>query len=233
MGRPRGNSRARTAGPPPPWTPAAYSPVGRWSATDVLLSGASVTAFADIGSGGHDATQANAANQGTYAAAGNPAGGPQVAFDGSDYYKTSAFATAQPVSYIAAIKSTWTANWDVVFDGIAAPDLHMVAIDNSGVNAYLQVGVTVVNGAGLATVGAWQVLACVFDGASSSIASNAGAPITGALDAGVQGGITIGADSGAASVAEMVFYSLDMVPHALTDAERTKSNDYYHGKVGA
>lgn len=217
---------------PPPWTPAALGPVGRWSATDVLTSGAAVTAFVDLGSGGHNATQALAANQAQYSAAGNPAGGPQVTFDGDDYYQTAAFEIAQPFAFVMALKPTYTADYDVYFDGLALPKRCAIYTGN-GSELTVHTNLTSRSTPAMVTNNAWQVSDVLASGASSALALNGGAQTTLALTGESINGVAIGAQGGGTNGAKMVFYALDMVSRALTAGERASANSYYHSKVGA
>lgn len=160
--------------------------------------------------------QATTTKQPAYSLAAGPNGLPALTFDGTDdFLAVATFGLAQPATYYLLLKQiSWTSG-DRIFDGStvnqgtmlqsnpgSTPDINIASGSNVGPISNL-------------AVGAWGVMAAVFNGASSSVQLNLGTPVTGDSGAANPGGLTLGADGPAAAftlnsniaVAEWVVYS--------------------------
>jgi len=121
-------------------------------------------------------------------------GRSSILFDGSaDYLKTNAFTLNQPETvYLAFKQVSWTSA-DMIYDGNAA---NSMGLQQGGVTPQIQLNTDATAFVGPAAgpaVGAYGVVASIFNGASSSFQVNLGAATTGTLNATNAGAFTLGA----------------------------------------
>lgn len=193
--------------------------------TGITSATSLVSQWNDQSGNGRHLKQATGTNQPTVQADGS------ILFDGVDnYLKCDAFTFNQPETiYILGKQVTWTINdrWmdgdtvnsGVIYQNAVTPDLSLFAGDGPAAT-----------NAGLA-VDTYGVIAAVFNGASSLLQINNGAPTTGnPLTAGL-GGFTLGATAtpnnyGNIQVKEVILYA------AAHDADTRRRVIRYLGQVG-
>lgn len=198
--------------------------------TPVTATGQTVGMMKDKSGNGNHATQAGAGKP-TYQVDGS--GNPFLSFDGVSNFLTATFTLAQPFDHISAIRQiSWTSALRL-FDGAtvntagisqqtASPQLAMFA--GSGWTA---------NNSGCA-IGSNAVLSARFNGASSSLIANNGAPTTG--DAGVSadtGGLTLGACGGNLGFfANFALYGLVVRQGTMAAGDLANMHTYLGRKAG-
>jgi hypothetical protein len=155
------------------------------NAATVTINQTAVAIPAYIGKG-HPLVQGIAASRPAYTL------GAGLTFDGTaDFLKATAWTLNQPTTvYMIVQQVSWT-DFDYLFDGNTVSS---GAIRQSPATPSLQV----IAGSGVATntnlaIGAYGVVAAVFNGASSSLKVNNTAETTGNPGAGNMGGFTLGA----------------------------------------
>lgn len=147
--------------------------------------------------------------------------------DGVDDWLRASFAIAQPFDRISAIRQiSWTSN-DRIFDGITAGSGRLYQASATP-QLYLTGGVV---GTSSLAIGATGVVSERHNGASSHLAVNNGAAVTG--DAGIVApdGIDIGATAGAAA-GNFRLYGVVMIGRALTEAETIQLRRFMAAKSG-
>jgi hypothetical protein len=192
----------------------------------ITVTGAGVSQWNDQTANGRHLKQGTDANRPALQADGS------ILFDGlAHFLKCDAFTLAQPETvYILFRQVTWTSG-EKVYDGNTLnAGTHFQRTAGASPELAVHAGSTVgaITDIGINTYG---VTCCVFNGASSSIQGNSGAPTVGNAGAAGMGGFTLGA-SGASTlfgniqVKEVIIYA--DAHDALT---RTKVIRYL-GRVG-
>ena len=190
-------------------TPAAWYR----NATGVISAGGFASEWGDYSGNSHPLLQTVGTNQPAYSAG-------VFTGDGVDnFMQTAAFTLNQPAHIFAvARQDSWT-DGDVLLAGIGNdPRIYQVTA-TPNIAAYSGANV---NANPDPVIGAWAIVAVLFNGASSSIKIDANAAVTGNPGATAPGGLTLfrlGASSvgyGNWSVKEIVAF-----PTALSGAEQT------------
>lgn len=186
--------RVRVAPGPPPgarFSPLMLPNVAAWFrfGQGITVTGAGVSQWDDASGNARHLLQGTDANRPPKQADGS------ILFDGvAHFLKSAPFALAQPETVYLLIKQiTWTAN-DAFADGIGAANRMVVEQKAGGVSPEIDIyaGAFAATNSGLA-VGAYGVVAAVFNGAASLVQVNTGAPVVGDPLAQGGGGLTIGA----------------------------------------
>ena len=164
-------------------TPAAWYR----NATGVTESGGFASQWDDYSGNARHLVQGVGTNQPAYAAG-------VLTFDGLDNYMVaSTWLQAQPVSiYIVCKQATWTAT-DRFFDGTTADSMAVTQITATPTIA--PNGVAGLSNGDLA-VNTRGIVACVFNGVSSSIRVNNQTKVSGNVGATSPGGFTLGSRAG-------------------------------------
>ena len=155
----------------------------------ITVTGAGVSTWADKSGNARDLLQGTDARRPTLQSDGT------ALFDGAaQMLVTANFALNQPTTvYLLSMPVTWTDN-DVIFDGTT--DLSGIA-QQSGVTPQVRAFAGAVLGSVSPAVGAYSVICCVFNGASSVLQLNNGTPVTGDAGASNMGGFVLGARAAA------------------------------------
>lgn len=156
-------------------------------------------------------------------------GDNSILFDGSaDFLKADAFTLNQPTTiYLLGRWVTWTSN-DCMFGGNAtSTGILQQTVGTPQVRAFAGTGLGTIS----PTLNTYCVQIVVFNGASSVLQLNSGAPVTGAGGASNMAGFTLGSNDGSVQfgnieMKEVVIYSV-----AHDAATRTRVLNYL-AKVG-
>lgn len=152
--------------------------------TGIVVTGAGVSLWADQSGNGRDLKQTTDTNRPALQTDGT------ILFDGADnFLKCDAFTMDQPETvYILFKQITWTGN-DAVCDGNTNFTMRIFQRTTTP-----QLGASAASALGNVslTLDTYGVVSAVFNGASSLIQLNSGAPVTGDSGVGSAGGFTIG-----------------------------------------
>lgn len=147
-----------------------------------------------------------------------------ILFDGvAQAMATAGFTFSQPLTiYLLAKQVTWT-NLDLAFDGLTgAVQLRQ---NTSSPNVTLNAGSILGDNSGWA-VNTYAVLASVFNGVSSALQINNGAPMTGDAGASNAGGFTLGSSRAASTFANIQVKEVILFPAAHDAATRATVVSY-------
>lgn len=214
------------------WTPAALGAklVAWWRADLGITIATGVSAWADQSGNGRTLLQATPGAQPARIAAGTPAGGPCLRFDGvDDFLLTAGFTLNQPEHVIVCAK------WGD--DGVGVQGLIDGVTANTG-KVYKSTGSTVATayagGFGpTLDIGAeaWGVLDVLFNGAGSKIGFNGGAHATGNAGASNMGGFSLGGKT-ADIFGKLDAYGAIIANAELTAAERAAAVAFFRSGAG-
>jgi hypothetical protein len=191
--------------------PAAWYRYG----VGITSAGGLVSAWADQSGNGRNLVQNTGTNQPTLSADSS------ILFDGVDnYLKTGAFTLNQPVTTYALMRQVSYTNNEYVIDGDTAASM-LIFQNGTEPQLSLYAGGIAGNNSDLVT-GSYGVLAAVFDGASSLMQVNNGAPSTGGAGAQNAGGLTIGASGGGTAFSNIQVKEVVVFPVAHDAATRAR-----------
>jgi hypothetical protein len=191
-----------------------------------------VATLYDISGNNNDATQATGGNQPVWTAA-QQNGKAGLVFDGTDdYIQTAAFSSAlsQPNTLLAAVKPNGAAtDEETICDGLSASRNLLYKNIVAGNWAVYAGGDEVIST--VSTVGAFQVMTGIFNGASSELFQNGSSIKTGNPGAAVMDGVTIGQNFTLTGPGNITTGALFFLNAALSTAQRqaleTLLNNYY------
>jgi len=171
--------------------------------TGITVTGSGVSAWTDQSGNSRTLLQGTDAARPALQADGS------ILFDGTDDFLAATFTLSQPATiYLLARQVTWT-NSEVFFDGVAGNRMGLLQSATTP-KMVLYAGTGSTENANLA-VNTYGAIACVFNGASSSLTVNNTTATTGNPGAGNGGGITLGSGNGFGfsniQVKEMLVYS--------------------------
>ncbi len=151
-------------------------------------------------------------------------------FDGSDDFLRAAFTIAQPFDRVSAVQQVTWFSGERLFDGVTGI---AATLYQSGVSPAIQHynGSAALNNNQLALT-TNGVVTERFNGASSRMAVNNNAYLTGDTGALVPGGVTIAANNGGSEAGAIRLYGVLMIGRALTDAETASLRTYMGAKAG-
>jgi hypothetical protein len=176
------------------FSPKSVAGLAFWYAAGLglTLDGASVSVWGDQSGYGRDLVQSNAVNRPLWIATGGPHNRGYVEFDkaGPEWMRTASWGAVQPETILCnCVPSASAATNGAVLDGTVADNSRILyAINPSSVGIYA--GANIAHATNPAS---WQRVVGVFDGGSSSLAVNGGAPVSGDVGAANAGGLTVGA----------------------------------------
>lgn len=152
-------------------------------------------------------------------------------FDGVDDFLRVAFTVAQPIERISAFRQiTWTTS-DRIYGAVASPNTLLIQ-NNATPEMVMYSGLAApVNSE--ATIGVDVVVTERHDGASSRLAVNNAAYVTGNTGTGVGGGITIGATAGGSFSCNFWLYGIGMGSFGgLSDTDIQLARNFMAAKAG-
>jgi hypothetical protein len=209
-----------------------------WRSDVVVLNGATVSQWTDQSGNGRHLTQATAANQPTFVAAGGPNATPSILFNGvNDVLTSTTIDRNVPSTEITFVwmvfrQVTWTST-DRVF-GFGTANNTMAAIQNSATPQIAQANTTIVNGNTALSVNTYGRGELYFSGSTNDYIKLLATTVTGA-SAGITNpaaGFKLGASGattlfGNIEVVEMAIF--DVLP---TPAQITALNAYVTSRYG-
>jgi hypothetical protein len=209
----------------PIWTPDLINGlVGYYDAKDaatLTLAGSSVTSWANKKAGALPALTdgGSTPRRPTYAPTGGADSKGSVNFDGvANSLQTAAYALNQPSSVVIKFRANAVTDARAV-DGIATNTRAIYCGNGTDQDARIFSGVILAAPNGTWPTAAPGVIAAVFNGASSSVALNAGARTSGNAGASAASGLTVGSRAGfVAHMAGEIEWVL-VYDKALTQAE--------------
>ena len=154
----------------------------------ITVTGAGVSQWNDMSGNARHLLQATDTNRPALQAEGS------ILFDGMDnFMATGAFTFNQPCTYYLLLRQvSWTAN-DYLCDGLITAGIFQ---DTTTPQIAMYAGASVIGTQSNLEVGAYGVLAAVFNGASSSLRVNNNSPVSGDAGANNPGGFQLGSFSG-------------------------------------
>jgi len=212
------------------WTPASLPNVVSWWRAQDEPTGV-MSSWTDLSGNGNHLTQATAAKK-PINTASQINGKAAVIFDGVDDFLQATFTLNQPTEVWLVFKQiSWT-SIDRVFDG--APGINTMSLEQqtaSGTVGLRCPTQSVTNSD--ATVGAFSVAQCLFDGASSTLTIDNGTTATGNPGTNNAGGFTLGAyGSGTGRYGNVAIADIFILSAASAAAEKTDIYTYLNAQYG-
>jgi len=169
-----------------------------------------ISSFNDLSGNGNHLAQATASKQMLWI--NSPGSRPYALSDGQDDLVKGTFTLAQPETLYAGLRQI---EWGgILFDGNTSGTLQVYHRTSTPIIA-IYAGASAINVGAPPAIGADTVLACVFNGASSSIRADRSAPTTGDLSSATGGaGLTVACSGNGTSsptknrIYEMALYSV-------------------------
>lgn len=223
-----GPAAARRSLPSGAFSPLSLNPV--FGVDAFSLSASPVSSWVDLGSGGHNLTQATGSKQPLWGATAFNTSYPGVTFDGvDDFLQAALFTLAQPLHYFLVCNLVVTSANKVMIDGRGAQAAIYQAI--SAGNATVYAGS---NGPNKVIGTTPHVISAKLNNASSSIALDGGSAATGTSGAANPGGVTLGADlTGAGgSNANVIFGAAWIFSPILSASDETNMVRYLGARYG-
>lgn len=213
----------------PGFSPLDISDIDFWyifARANLVLNGNNTAQATDLSGLGRHQLQAVSARQPLSVATGGPHGRGYVEFDNvqQEWLKAVAWTRNQPYTMVANLLptvsgGTFLSQWD----GNLGNSGRLVVGDPSS-NLTMLAGVQLVH-TGVAVTN-WLHVACIYNGASSSIAVNDGVPTTGDAGATDPGGLTVGVFGGLTVFGDSRFDELIGYKRVLNAGELTQLDDY-------
>ncbi|MCA1590977.1 MAG: hypothetical protein LC734_11470, partial [Acidobacteria bacterium] len=162
------------------FSPASISGLQLWLKADALAGladGTAVSSWTDSSGNGRAAAQASGTLQPLYKTAiVNSL--PVVRFDGSnDFLRTGNFTVNQPITVFAVVKAAALGADEIIFDSANSSPRAVLDLSTTGPSGEAYAGASLLNSA--VTASRFQLWSAIFNGASSKLAFDGAAGVTG------------------------------------------------------